>query len=278
MLNRLRSNSWTPPGILAILVFSPLAPKAAAADHSRERVVQIASQIRRADYAGDRAALQRLRLELTPFIVKKEMASRVRYWRGFAMWRRAINGFNDHVDPKELQADLMQAMEEFDEAVAKDPNFVDAKIAALGCAAYLAFGTGEKDPKRIEQWIAKGEKLQAEAQAAEPDNPRLMWVDGPGVWYTPPERGGGQAKAIEVYQKGLASIRKSNSGSRDPLEPSWGEPELLMSLAWSYLNRTQPDLDAAEQNARAALQMVPNWHYVRDILIPQIQEARKKRS
>lgn len=278
MLNRLRSNSWTPPGILAILVFSPLAPKAAAADHSRERVIQIVSEIRRADYAGDRAALQRLRLELAPFVVKKEMASRVRYWRGFAMWRRAINGFNDHVDPKDLQADLMQAMDEFDEAVAKDPNFVDAKVAALGCAGYLAFGTGEKDAKRVEQWIAKGEKLQAEAQAAAPDNPRLMWVDGPGVWFTPPERGGGQEKAIGVYQKGLEAIRKANSASRDPLEPSWGEPELLMSLAWSYLNRTKPDLDAAEQNARAALQMAPNWHYVRDILIPQIQEARKKQS
>ncbi len=33
----------------------------------------------------------------------------------------------------------------------------------------------------------------------------------------------------------------------DPLEPSWGEPELLMSLAWSHLNGNTPDLDAAEQ-------------------------------
>ena len=63
----------------------------------------------------------------------------------------------------------------------------------------------------------------------------------------------------------------------DPLEPSWGEPELLMSLAWSNLNRTAPDLDAAEKNADAALRLVPCWHYLKDMLLPQIREAQEKR-
>ena len=274
MLKKFGRSNWTPPGILAILVFSPLTAKATAADQSREQVIRIVNQIRRADYEGDRAALQRLRLQLTPFVVNKDLSSRVRYWRGFALWRRAINGFNDHVDQKDLQADLLHALDEFDNAVAKDPAFVDAKIGALGCAGYLAFGTGEKDSQRIEQWIAKGRTLQAEAQAADPDNPRLMWVDGPGVWFTPPDHGGGHAKAIEVYKKGLETIRK-RAASSDPLEPTWGEPELLMSLAWSNLNRSTPDLNAAEQNARSALEMVPYWHYVKDILLPQIQAAKK---
>ena len=272
-----RRSTWAPPGILAVLVFAPVTAKATPpADPSREQVIRIVNQIKRADYEGDRAALQRLRIQLTPYVVKKGLSSRVRYWRGFALWRRAINGFNDHVDPKDLQTDLIQALDEFDDAVAKDPSFVDAKIAALGCAGYLAYGTGEKDSQRVEQWIDKGRKLWAEAQAAAPNNPRLMWVDGPGVWFTPADHGGGQAKAIEVYEKGLETIRRTKTASADPLEPTWGEPELLMSLAWSQLNRTTPDLDSAEQYARSALQMVPYWHYLRDILIPQIQEARKK--
>ena len=53
-----------------------------------------------------------------------------------------------------------------------------------------------------------------------------------------------------------------------------GEPELLMNLAWSNLNRTTPDLNAAEQDAHAALKLVPNWHYVRDLLMPQIRTAQ----
>jgi hypothetical protein len=49
-----------------------------------------------------------------------------------------------------------------------------------------------------------------------------------------------------------------------------------MSLAWSNLNRTTPDLNAAEQDAQAALKIVPYWHHVRDILMPQIRAAQAK--
>ena len=76
------------------------------------------------------------------------------------------------------------------------------------------------------------------------------------------------------YEKGLEAIRSQRKNSSDPLEPSWGEPELLMSLAWSNLNRTTPDLEAAQQEADSALKLVPYWHYVRDILIPQIRDAK----
>jgi hypothetical protein len=44
------------------------------------------------------------------------------------------------------------------------------------------------------------------------------------------------------------------------------------------LYRTTPDLDAAEKYAREALEIVPYWHYVRDILIKQIQDAKAKSS
>jgi hypothetical protein len=47
-----------------------------------------------------------------------------------------------------------------------------------------------------------------------------------------------------------------------------------MSLGWSELNRTTADLDAAEKHARSALALVPYWHYVRDILLPQIEKAK----
>jgi hypothetical protein len=74
----------------------------------------------------------------------------------------------------------------------------------------------------------------------------------------------------------LEAVRNQKGNASDPLEPSWGEPELLMSLAWSNLNRTTPDLNAAEQDAQAALKIVPYWHYVRDILMPQIRAAQAK--
>jgi tetratricopeptide (TPR) repeat protein len=274
--NSTRRSRGTVPRLLAILLISVAASGASAVDSSREQVIKIVAQIQRADYEGNRAALKRLYGDLTPFAQSKELASRVRYWRGFALWRRAINGFNDSVDAKELEEDLKQALDEFNEAAKNDPGFVDAKIGALSCVSILAFSINQNNPARQQELITRGREMRKDAQAADPGNPRLLWVLGPNLWYSPPERGGGQAKAMELYEKGLEAIRKHKTGTSDPLEPSWGEPELLMNLAWSNLNRTTPELNAAEQYAHSALELVPYWHYVRDILMPQIQEAKRK--
>lgn len=49
-----------------------------------------------------------------------------------------------------------------------------------------------------------------------------------------------------------------------------------MNLAYSNLNKKSPDVALAERQARAALEIVPYWHYVRDILMAQILAAKAK--
>ena len=248
----------------------------ASTDDARAHIANIVSQIRRADYQGDRAALKTLNAELTPFLENPSLARSARYWRGFALWRRAINGFNDNVDPTEQKEDLQLSLAEFESAAEVDPTAAEPRIGALSCVSLLAFSVHETDPARVKQWIDKGSHLRKDLEATAPENPRYWWVVGPNLWYTPAERGGGQARAMASYEKGLKTIRKRPTAVVDPLDASWGEPELLMNLAWSNLNRETPDLDAAEAYANQALARAPEWHYVRDILLPQIQTARKK--
>jgi hypothetical protein len=244
------------------------------ANDIREQVARIVAQIQRADYEGDRAAMQRGFDELTPFIENQELASRIRYWRGFAQWRQAINGFNDAVDPKDLEQNLKTAVDEFKIAMKKDPTFVDAKIGTISCLGFLAF-MNRKDQTRAKELVGQILPLVKEADEMAPENLRLMWVRGPILWNSPPERGGGQDKAIQNYQRGLETCSKIKT-SDDPLEPSWGKPELMMSLAYCYLNASSVDVNAAERNARNALEIVPYWHYVRDILLPQIVATEAK--
>jgi hypothetical protein len=258
-----------------LVLSSPLAARPAAGD--RESVVKIIEQIQKADYEADRPTLHRLYEELAPFAESKGLAVRVQYWRGFALWRSAINGFNDNAPKQELQQDLNQAVDAFEKSLAADPAFVDSKIAIASCLGFLAYSFERGSPQQQEH-IARIRQTLKDAQATAPDNPRLLWVLGPVYWNIPAERGGGQAKAMETYAKGLETIRSHKNASTDPLDPTWGEPELLMSLAWSNLNRVTPDLKAAEQNAQSALALVPYWHYVRDILMQQIHDAKAKQS
>jgi hypothetical protein len=242
---------------------------------SRDSTIRVVIQIQRADYEGDRAALKLLHDKLTPIPENNKLASRMLYWRGFALWRRAINGFNETPTPEDLEEDLTLAVTDFKDAIARDPAFVEPKIGAGSSLGYLMY-LHKKDPTRVQELLQQSSPLLKDAMATAPDNPRLLWVLGPIRWSSPPERGGGQEKAIEIYNKGLEAVHNQKSDVSDPMEPTWGEPELLMSLAWSNLNRTTPDLNAAEHDAQAALKLVPYWHYVRDILMPQIRAAQAK--
>jgi len=270
--------------VLAIVVLlSPLVATAQSPVEAREAATSIVARVQRADYEGDRAALQRLHDELTPLrsvTNDPRLVSRVRYWQGFALWRKAINGFNEPPDPKALEADLQEAIREFEEALRQDPGFVDAKVGTISCLGYLTF-LHRNEPERVQELVPRVVQMLEDSLAAAPENPRLLWVQGPTLWYARPglskseviER---QALALGVYEKGLGLIRRQPGTVKDPLEPSWGEPELLMNLAWSNLNRATPDVAAAEKYATQALTLVPYWHYVRDILMAQIRSAKEK--
>ena len=52
--------------------------------------------------------------ELAKFDANQDLAPYAHYWRGFALWRRAVNGFNAPIATKEeLEGDLQAAIREF---------------------------------------------------------------------------------------------------------------------------------------------------------------------
>lgn len=239
-----------------------------ARESARDKVAEIVTKIQRADYAGDRSTLQKCYDELTPFLENPELASRVRYWRGFDRWRSGINGFNESIDAAELEKLFAAAVNEFKGALEKDPNFVDAKAGMISCLGYMAF-IHRNEPDKMQPLVAQVMALVDEAKAVAPDNPRLIWVLGPIIRRNPPDQGGGLDGAIANYKRGLEICSKLKPSS-DVLEPSWGQPELMMSAAFGSLSKNPPDTTEAERYARSALDIVPDWHYVRDILLPQI--------
>jgi len=260
-----------PAWVLALLaICAGLDPLLHATQLTLSTARALVAKVQRADYEGDRAALARLRDALTIARDDPTLASRVHYWRGFAMWRRALNGFNDRVAPAELEQDLSECVTEFRAALAKAPEWVEAKIGAASCLVNQSFLRLSRPDQTARDLFAESAALLSEVRDAAPDNPRFLWVYGANQWYAPPERGGGQDAAIASYMRGLESVRRRSGPATDPLDPTWGEPELLMNLAFAHLNRATPDHRAAERFARQALDRVPHWRYVREILLPQI--------
>jgi hypothetical protein len=268
--------------LLPLLIAAALASACAGAGSGRsaappppppetphDAVVRIANGIRRAGYEDDRPRLMTLFAEMEPYTAG-ELASRARYWRGFALWRGAWNGIVDGAPWEQIEADWTGAADEFRQALTLEPEFVDARIGQLACRVGLAptilASERPKEHRRI--W-----DLFVETQKAAPENPRLAWVFGTVKWETPVKLGGGQDKAIQMYKDGLGWSRKQTV--TDAADPLWGEAELLMSLASANLNARTPNLDAAGHYAQAALNICPNWRWIQDVLSPKIEEAKK---
>jgi hypothetical protein len=240
------------------------------------RIRQVDSIIR-ADYEADLASLKALALSLPPASDSPTVAARLRYWRGFALWRRVINGFNEAVVPHDVEADTRAAIREFELSRALDPQFVDATVGLISCLQLLTF-MNAGNPALVQELVPQFSALLREAMSKAPNNPRLLWVQGQSEWYTRPGAAANviaerQSAALKTYERGLALARRLGKPGGPSLDPAWGEPELLMNLAWAHLNKAQPDPATAQQYAQRALALVPNWHYVGRILMPQIERA-----
>ena len=251
--------------------------KAPSATPDLAALERLAAAILRADYEGDRAGLERLagQMRVPP---GNPHASRVVYWRGFAYWRRAFNGFSSNSDRADIERDLQQAIREFEQVLVHDGAFVDAKVGVVSCLQSLAFLYGQ-DPARLEPVVRRMVVDIEAARTAAPDNPRLLWVYGSAQFYArpgtaPEEIAARQARAMATWERGVTLAREQASRPAAPLEPVWGEPELLMNLAWGSLNRVQADARQAEAYATRALALVPHWRYLRDVLLPQIRAKR----
>src|SRR5262249_48296387 len=129
-----------------------------------------------------------------------------------------------------------------------------------------------KDPEKrkaiLDEYVPIGRTLQTDA----PDNPRVLWIVGGLQLGAPPPTGGDPARAAVTMRKGVeCAWRESLAGGKTPWEPAWGGAETLMKRAWLCSSGALADKAAARAYAQGALTVVPEWHYVKDVLLPKIE-------
>ena len=238
---------------------------------AERRLAELVPLVRSADYRGDRAALARLEQELGR-LPDSPLSDYRDYWRGFALWRRAINGFNETPTPDDLERDLHAALDRFHSALSRHPDWIEVQLAQVGCwgnLIFLAKGDAEKRSAVLSESGPTFRFVMANAG----DNPRALWIRGGMEFGAPPPIGGDFAKAAATLRHGVACAWRQAASGPDAAAwvPTWGGPENMMNLAYMYAHAPSPDRDLALAYASGALVSVPEWHYVRDVLMPQIE-------
>jgi hypothetical protein len=263
-------NRWILVLVLFLLQCCATAPANVAADPQAEQLAALKAKVMSADYRGDLAELGRLRDELGNFPSDARLAWLARYWRGFASWRMAINGGNQSIKREELGVHLQQAATDFYLSIRMKDDFADAYAAASMVNGWLT--TFETDRVALLERASLSQALYARAAVLEPQNPRVLWAKGSFLLFNP--HGADTSGAIAVYRETLAEAERRGLHPSSPL-PDWGKAEALMSIAYAHFSSTPPDLENARREARASLNAAPEWSYVRDTLLPQIEERAR---
>jgi tetratricopeptide (TPR) repeat protein len=223
-----------------------------------------------ADYRGDLARLTSLRTELAELRDDPAQGYLADYWSGYASHRIAMNGTNSGMPLPETRKHLEQAVADYESSLAKNAKFADAYTAAALAHGWLANAAFfPEDAAAPKQHFDAAVRLQKKAEELEPSNPRVLWTKAAFYFYSPPDRGGSVDKAMELYRQ---QIEASKPVPPDSALPDWGKAEALMSLAFAHMMKK--DFEAAHKAASDALRVQPRWHYVKDILIPQIETQR----
>lgn len=85
------------------------------------------------------------------------------------------------------------------------------------------------DPQN--RWMTYGQEGAAHLQKAKelnPDNPRVAYLEGAGLFGTPEQFGGGKEKAKPVLEKAVALYKAEKP---KPMYPSWGQKQAEEMLA-----------------------------------------------
>ena len=184
-----------------------------------------------------------------------------------------MNGFNETPTPADLDADIVKALERFQSALARRPDWIEVKLAMLGCwgnRIFLAGQDSEKRRKLLEE--ASGPttsgscSTRATTRVCSGSKAASRWS------FLRPAAATGRKRPRRSAQGVAGAWREAGATPpAPPWAPTWGGPENLMNLAYLYSRDKTPDRSTALAYAEGALTAVPEWHYVKDVLLPQIE-------
>jgi hypothetical protein len=257
------------------LTFLTMAPLAVAADQKADHAAlgDRVAAIMRADYSGEREDLRRLAAELER-VKSPDLAPFREYWIGFALWRRALNGFNVGAPTAEERADLEAAVAAFKRALELKPGWLEPKVGIAGSVASLLYlaQQAQDEPRRqalLDEYRPTFRSMREEGL----ENPRALWIVGGVENGAPPPVGGHPEQAAATHLRALDAARKEALARVDAPAwlPAWGGPENLMSLAYLHSQGVLTNRPLALAYAQGALVSVPHWRFLKDVLLPRIE-------
>ena len=228
----------------------------------------LVDRIERAYVQGNAPEMTAVRTTLKELLdaeLAADQRSLARYAVAYLNWRLFV--LADGAPDDERDALLDEAVELLDGDLADNEG--NAESHALLASVYgLQIG---RSPLRGAFLGMRAARASARAMDLEPENPRVLLLDGIGKLNTPRMFGGGADKAEALLHRAVAAF-----GTEPPDRPwpRWGRIDAYAWLGQVAARRGDPD--AARRYYRQALEIEPGFGWVRAVLLPALEQGQRQ--
>lgn len=250
-----------------ILIFIPLSAAAQQSNFSeKERFITIKENMQAAVDSMNKEKLIQARYAMADYTgtSDEKMQRLAYYYIGYAAYRLNTQFSDISEDQKEQY--LNEAEKQFQKSVKIDPSFADA-YAMLGSVYGMkaaGFFSGMK-------YGPKANNATEKALKTGPKNPRVHMVNAIGLMNKPSMFGGSTEGAIKEFKKAAELFKSFEPATK--LMPDWGRAENYAWLGQAYEQNEQ--YSEAKKAYKQALEVNPNYQWVKYVLMPQLEEKKK---
>lgn len=229
-----------------------------------QKLIQTKKAVQSAALAGDADALKAAREQAQNLIQNNTFTANRKalalYYVGYANYSLSVLPSEKAASEQNTDAGVT-AMEE---AIKLEPTSADAH-------ALLASLYGRKAAGGMMAGMKYGQKSSSSMERAAvlaPNNPRVLILQGISLYFKPAMFGGDKQKALTNLQKACEFAETGACANTNVALPDWGHAE---AFAWKGVMFTDSeDTDNAKAAYERALQIAPNYAWVKFVLLPKV--------
>ncbi|MGH7495036.1 MAG: hypothetical protein ACREOO_21900 [bacterium] len=188
------------------------------------------------------------------------------YFIAFANWQLAFVTFSNQEGAKQIIDDALAHLKR---ATEKKEDLIEAYVLTRRCN-YWRFILDPGTSKTV--WPESQAALQ-KARALAPEHALVALEEAIDLFYKPAQAGGNQQQGLARFQQAIAAFARWPPG--DEAYKKWWEATALMMLGQAYLSLENPA--AAEETFQAALEIQPDFEYVKRAMLPMTQRVTPPR-
>lgn len=230
-----------------------------------EPLLKAKADVQKAAIAGDATALKAARelaqAAATQTTEPNKKAAAL-YFVGYANY--SLVNLPSEKDTKEQSADAGIAA--LEEAVKLEPAFADAH-------ALLASLYGQKAAGGMMAGMKYGQKSSVtmeRALALQPQNPRILMLEGVSLFFKPAMWGGNKQKALTNLQRACELAEQGSCAAKEAFMPDWGHADVFAWKGVMFARSDEADIDNAKAAYERALQIAPDYGWVKHVLLPKL--------